>query len=82
MQQRSSEVDAYLQKLEPDRRLALEVLRALVFDTWPEAVEGSRYQIPSYDLGAGTFFFAAQKRHWACMSSRASSRLTDRNWAV
>ena len=41
----AQEVDAYVQDLEPERRAALETLRALVFRVAPEVVETMRYRM-------------------------------------
>lgn len=56
-------VDAYLSALEPDRRAALEELRALVFETVPDVVETMRYRMPTYELGDVVCSFASQKHY-------------------
>jgi hypothetical protein len=40
MPTKSAEVEAYLSKLEPDRRAALEQIRSLVLTTVPDVVVG------------------------------------------
>ena len=57
-------VDAYLEKLEPDRRAALAKLRSLVLETVPGAVEGMKYRMPTYECEGGVpCAFASQKRY-------------------
>jgi uncharacterized protein YdhG (YjbR/CyaY superfamily) len=58
------EVDAYLEGLEPERRAALETLRALVFRVAPELVETMRYRMPTYEhKGEMVCAFASQKHY-------------------
>ena len=64
MPKRMDEVDAYLQELAPDRRAALETLREIVFEVVPEAVETSKYRMPTYEYsGEMLCAFASQKRY-------------------
>jgi uncharacterized protein YdhG (YjbR/CyaY superfamily) len=60
---KNMEVDAYLGALEPDRRAALEQLRALVFDAVPGVVETMRYRMPTYELDDVLCSFASQKHY-------------------
>ena len=63
MTEKTHEVDAYLGGLEPERRAALEQLRALVFETVPDAVETMRYRMPTYELDDVVCSFASQKHY-------------------
>src|SRR5688572_20949776 len=61
---KNEQVDAYMSKLEPDRREALEKLRAMVFETVPNVQETIQYGMPTYELnGAGICAFASQKNY-------------------
>lgn len=61
---KTTEVDAYLEKLAPERRAALTELRSLVFDVVPDAVEDFRYRMPTYWYdGEPLCAFASQKRY-------------------
>jgi uncharacterized protein YdhG (YjbR/CyaY superfamily) len=54
----------YLGALTPERREALEALRALVFEVAPDAVETMRYGMPAYDIAGKVLCqFASQKRY-------------------
>jgi uncharacterized protein YdhG (YjbR/CyaY superfamily) len=57
-------VAEYLNALAPERREALEALRALVFQVAPDAVETMRHGMPAYDVGGRELcLFASQKRY-------------------
>ena len=59
-------IDEYLARLTPDKRAALERLRAIVHDTAPGAEECISYQMPSFKLhGKGLIWFAAATHHCA-----------------
>jgi uncharacterized protein YdhG (YjbR/CyaY superfamily) len=54
----------YLGALTPERRQALEALRALVYQVAPDAVETMRYGMPAYDVAGKVLCqFASQKRY-------------------
>jgi uncharacterized protein YdhG (YjbR/CyaY superfamily) len=54
----------YLGALTPERREALEALRALVYQVAPDAVETMRYGMPAYDVAGKVLCqFASQKRY-------------------
>lgn len=58
------DVDAYLQKLSPDRQAALRQLRAVVREAVPEAVETMEYRMPTYQSeGTPLCAFASQKHY-------------------
>ena len=64
MSKKMTEVDTYLQKLDPERRTALERLRSLVFEVVPDATETMKYRMPTYERGGNMVCaFASQKRH-------------------
>ena len=61
-----STVDAYLARLPPDQRAALEKLRAAIKSAAPKAVECISYKIPSYRLdGRLLVHFGAAANHCA-----------------
>jgi uncharacterized protein YdhG (YjbR/CyaY superfamily) len=78
MPTKTAEVDAYLAGLEPDRRAALEQLRALVFEMVPDAVETMRYCMPTYELDGVLCSFASQKHY---MSLYMDVRLVEKHKA-
>jgi uncharacterized protein YdhG (YjbR/CyaY superfamily) len=47
----SKEVDQYLEKLDPQRRAALAQVRSLILETVPDAVETTKYKMPTYGYG-------------------------------
>ena len=62
--EKNEQVDAYLSKLTPDRREALEQLRALVFETVPNVQETMQYRMPTYEMdGSVVCAFASQKNY-------------------
>ena len=63
MPQPTPEVDAYLSGLAPERRAALEQLRALILETVPGASETMRYRMPTYELDGVVCSFASQKHY-------------------
>ncbi|MGD2178495.1 MAG: DUF1801 domain-containing protein [Anaerolineae bacterium] len=64
MSDKPESVEAYLEQLAPERREALERLRALVFQVAPDATETMRYGMPAYDVGGKELcLFASQKRY-------------------
>jgi len=60
---KSAEVEAYLSKLEPDRRAALEQIRSLVLATVPDVVETMRYRMPTFELEGMVCAVASQKHY-------------------
>jgi uncharacterized protein YdhG (YjbR/CyaY superfamily) len=60
----SPQVDAYLEKLEPDRGAALAQLRSLVLETVPDAVEGMKYRMPTYEYEGGVLCAFASHKHY------------------
>lgn len=64
MPKKDKGVDAYLEGLKPNRKEALEQLRALVFKTVPEVEESMKFNMPTYDYaGEGLCAFASQKQY-------------------
>jgi uncharacterized protein YdhG (YjbR/CyaY superfamily) len=57
------EVDAYIENLAPDRKAALEQIRALILGTVPEINETMQYRIPTYELDEVVCAAASQKRY-------------------
>jgi len=66
MPAKSAEVEAYLNRLGPDRRAALEQIRALVLATVPDALETMRYRMPTFEL-AGMVCAVASQKHYMSM---------------
>jgi uncharacterized protein YdhG (YjbR/CyaY superfamily) len=46
--EKNPQVDEYMENLEPDRKMALQKLRALVFSTVPGVQETMQYNMPTY----------------------------------
>jgi uncharacterized protein YdhG (YjbR/CyaY superfamily) len=64
MRYEAETVADYLGALTPERREALEELRALVFEVAPDAVETMHYGMPAYDVAGKVLCqFASQKRY-------------------
>jgi uncharacterized protein YdhG (YjbR/CyaY superfamily) len=64
MNEKTTEVQRYLEKLDPERRAALAQLRSLILDTVPKAVESMKYRMPTYNYkDAVLCAFASQKRY-------------------
>jgi uncharacterized protein YdhG (YjbR/CyaY superfamily) len=62
--QNNPAIDAYLQKLTPERQAALTEVRSLIRKTVPAAVETMKYKMPTYELnGEMICAFASQKRY-------------------
>jgi len=60
---RVNEVDAYLAKLAPDSRGALQRLRKVIKSAAPKATEGISWGMPMFKLGRQLVGFAAFKNH-------------------
>jgi uncharacterized protein YdhG (YjbR/CyaY superfamily) len=60
---RNSAVDAYLSMLDPVRREALASLRALIFESLPDAEEQFRNDMPFYHGDGDICAFASRKRY-------------------
>ena len=56
-------IDAYLAKLEPDQRAALETLRKTIRKAAPQAVEAISYGIPAFKQDGVLLGFAASAKH-------------------
>jgi len=57
-------VTEYIAQFPSEVQEALNRIRAIIFDTYPEADEGFAYQMPSYKcLGKPLVYFAAFKKH-------------------
>lgn len=63
MQSSAPTVDAYLEDVPPDRRAALERLRALCRELLPGFEEGMAYGMPIVMRGDDGIAFASQKRY-------------------
>jgi uncharacterized protein YdhG (YjbR/CyaY superfamily) len=60
-------IDAYLDTLPPDRRRAMEQIRAAIQRAAPEATETIAYKMPAFRSHGGQFLisFDAYKRHYS-----------------
>lgn len=56
-------INAYLAKLDDERRLALEHIRALVMETAPQAEEAMVYGVPGFKQDGPLVCYAAHKAH-------------------
>jgi uncharacterized protein YdhG (YjbR/CyaY superfamily) len=65
MRSEATTVPAYLDEVPEDRREALEMIRSMIVDLAPEAVEGMEYGMPTYSLDGFLFAFASQKNYMA-----------------
>jgi uncharacterized protein YdhG (YjbR/CyaY superfamily) len=74
----ASTVDEYLAALPPDRRAAMEKLRATIRAAAPDAIESIAYQMPAFRIG-GRFLvsYAAYKHHYSLfpLSERVEAEL-------
>jgi uncharacterized protein YdhG (YjbR/CyaY superfamily) len=61
---RNPAVDDYMDKLALERRAALAVVRSLVFETVPDAVESMRYRMPTYEFENGVLCALASQKHY------------------
>ena len=64
MSKNAANVDAYLQSLEPDRKMVLEHLRAMVFEVVPDAVETMDYRMPTYQYNNDMLCAFASQKHY------------------
>lgn len=58
-----AKIDAYLAKLDAEKRAALEHIRALVKQVAPEAKEAMVYGVPGFKLDGPLVCYAAHKAH-------------------
>lgn len=65
MSERPTTIDEYLTPLSPEKRAALETIRAIVHSEAPEAVECIAWSLPSFRLGKLILCFGAAARHCA-----------------
>jgi uncharacterized protein YdhG (YjbR/CyaY superfamily) len=77
LSKRTPEVDAYLERLDPERRTALAEVRSLVLEAVPGVAETMKYRMPTYEYGGDTLCaFASQKRY---MSLYLEPRLVEKH---
>jgi uncharacterized protein YdhG (YjbR/CyaY superfamily) len=56
---------AYFDRLPPDRRAALEAVRALIFQVVPDVVESMHYRMPTYERPGGHVLCSmASQKHY------------------
>jgi uncharacterized protein YdhG (YjbR/CyaY superfamily) len=77
MSQRTEEVDRYLDKPEPGRRSALARVRSLILETVPNAVESTKYRMPTYGYREAVLCAFASQKHY--MSLYVEPRNLDRH---
>lgn len=64
MANRIREVDEYLEKLVPERRVALAQLRSVVFEVVPDASETIKYKMPTYEFQGHVLCAFASQKHY------------------
>ena len=62
MKSKARTVDEYIKQLDPEKKEAIRMLRAITLELLPAFKESMIYGMPTYD-GTGKFAFAVQKRH-------------------
>jgi len=75
MADKIEEADAYLARLDPQRRSTLEEVRSLILETVPNVVETMKYRMPTYELDEVVCAFASQKHY---MSLYMDTRLVEK----
>jgi uncharacterized protein YdhG (YjbR/CyaY superfamily) len=60
----SRQVDQYLEKLNPERREALSLLRSLILHTEPDAEESMKYKMPTYNYRDAVLCAFASQKHY------------------
>lgn len=70
----SNAVDGYLAKLPPERRAAMELLRATIKAAVPEATEVISYKMPAFRSHGGQFLvsYDAFKAHYSLFPASAA----------
>ena len=69
---KSDRVDAYLARVSPQKRAALELLRAQIHAVAPQATEAISYGMPAFRLSDRYFLgFGATKTHCSFYAGRA-----------
>lgn len=63
MAEKSSEVDSYLEDLDPSRRKALQTLRALIHKSVPKVAESMQHRMPTFETSDILCSFASQKNY-------------------
>ncbi len=61
--EKNPQVDQYIENLPPDRKAALEQIRALILGTVPEINETMQYRMPTYELDEVVCATASQKHY-------------------
>ena len=60
----ATDVDAYMESLEPKRRAALAEVRKVINEVVPQAAETMKYRMPTYEVeGQSLCAFASQKQY-------------------
>ena len=72
MSQRTPEVDAYIENLEPKRREALSEVRSLILKTVPASVETMKYRMPTYEYGSGVLCALASQKQYMSLYMEAA----------
>ena len=74
---RTSEVDAYINNLEPERRSALAQLRSHIIEVVPDAIESLKYNMPTYMHRVTMLCSFASQKHY--ISLYVQPRILDRH---
>ena len=74
----AASIDAYLARLPPDQRQALETLRGQIRALAPQAEEAISYGLPTFKLKGNLVHFGAAARHCAFYPGAVISQFTER----
>jgi len=77
MPEPSRDAREYLDKLDPQRRVALCQLRSLILNAAPDAVESMKYKMPTYMYRDAVLCAIASQKHY--MSLYVEPRILDRH---
>ncbi|HJV43889.1 iron chaperone [Caulobacter sp.] len=78
MKPSAASIDAYLAKLPPDQRQALERLRGQIRTLAPQAEEAIRYGLPTFRLNGNLVHFGAAAKHCAFYPGAVIDAFADR----
>ena len=64
MKRKSKDVAAYFEALTPERREALEAVRALILEAAPDVNETMKYRMPTYEYSDDMLCALASQKHY------------------
>lgn len=74
----AASIDAYLEKLPPDQRQALETLRGQIRAVAPQAEEAISYGLPTFKLQGNLVHFGAAAKHCAFYPGAVMEQFAER----